>query len=459
VPTFPFPDTAARVFAAMWRYAYNLRGLYETPTLPADRPGLPDRDAAAAALAPLAPAGRTRLREHEAKALLAAYGVPAVETAAAATLDEARLAARHIGYPVAVKLLSDAVTHKRAAGGVVLNVRDDEALEEAFSQIRSAAPAGAFDGVTVQRMALEPGVELLVGAAVDPDFGPVLSFGAGGRLAEIHDDVAFGLPPLNTTLARRMMEQTRVGRSLDGPTVEAVAEMLVRFSQLITEWPRVRDLEVNPLLAVDGGGLLALDARGTLHPADLPAGDLPRPAIRAYPSEFVEEVLLADGRRATVRPIRPEDEPLLVRFHEELGEETVYLRYASLMRLERRVAHERLARRCFIDYDREMALVVEVEDDGQPALLAIGRLSKLPGGASGEFGLLVLDRAQGTGIGTIVLERLVRYGRGEGLERIVAEILARNRPMQRVAQKVGFTIIPSEDISDPTVQAVLELSD
>jgi acetyltransferase len=463
IPTFQFPDTAARVFGAMWRYAYNIRGIYETPVLPEDQPGLPDREGAARLIETASRDGRTLLSEADAKALLAAYGIPTVETHVAADEDEAVAAADAIGFPVAVKLNSRHISHKSDVGGVALGVRQPEGVRAAYRDIRrraeAAGPAGAFEGVSVQPMVEKYGVELIVGASVDPSFGTVILFGAGGRLAEVHRDFSLGLPPLNTTLARRMMEQTRVLDALaDHPaTREALEALLVRFSQLVSEQPRVAEIEINPLLATPDG-LLALDARAVLHPAGVPDEDLPRPAIRPYPSAYLEEVTLGDGTRALVRPIRPEDEPLLARFHNDLGEESVYMRYASLMTLEGRVAHDRLARKCFIDYDREMALVVEAEGASRESvLLGIGRLTRLPGTNAAEFGLLVADRAQGKGIGTVLLERLVRYGRDEGMERIVADILARNRPMQRVAEKLGFAIVRPEDFGDPMVQAVLDL--
>lgn len=462
IPTFPFPDTAARVFAAMWRLTYNLRGLYETPTLPEDRPGLPDRARAEALLAEALAAGRTRLAESEAKALLAAYGVPTVETRVARSAEEAVAAAEAIGYPVAVKVHGAGVVHKSDVGGVVLGVRDAAGVRTAFATIRAnlaaAGRADAFEGVSVQPMVERYGVELIVGSRVDAVFGPVLLFGAGGRLAEVHRDTALALPPLNTTLARRMMEQTRVVAALDAEARAAVEALLVRFGQLVVEQPRLAEIEANPLLVVPEG-LLALDARAALHPVEVPDEALPRPAIRPYPRQYVERVTLEDGTEVLVRPIRPEDEPLVARFHEALGEESVYLRYAGPLALEGRVAHERLARKCFIDYDREMALVAETEGPEGPVLLGIGRLTKLPATNTAEFGLLVADSAQGKGVGTALLARLVRYGRDEGVGRIVAEILARNRPMQRVAEKLGFRIVRPDDLSDPTVQAVLELTE
>lgn len=459
IPTFEFPDTAARVFTAMWRHTYAVRALYETPTLPEDQPGLPNRARAEAIFERARRESRTLLTEAETKDLLKAYGIPAVETRAVRSAEDAVAAAETIGYPVAVKLHSHTVSHKSDVGGVRLGLRRAESVREAFEAIREslqrAGRGEAFDGVTVQPMVEKYGVELIVGSAVEPPFGPVLLVGAGGRLAEVHRDQSLGLPPLNTTLARRMIERTRVHRALDAwpETRAALDDLLVRFAQLVAEQPRLKELEINPLLA-SPDGLVALDARAVLHGPEVPEAELPRPAIRPYPRQYVEAVTLRDGTPAVIRPIRPEDEPLVVRLHERLGEESVFLRFASFLKLEGRVSHERLVRKCFIDYDREMALVVEVRENGRPEILGIGRLTKLPGTDAGEFGLLVADDAQGKGIGTELLARLVRIGRDEGLRRIVADILARNQPMQRVAHKLGFRIIRPEDFSDPMVQAV-----
>lgn len=458
LPTFPFPDQAAEAFAAMWRYSYNLRGLYETPTLPEDEPGRPDRAAATAILDRARADERTRLAESEAAALLAAYGIESIPSRVATTEGEAVSAAEAVGFPVAVKVHTAALAHKAVAGGVTLGVASPEAVRAAFSAMRDHL-GDAFAGVLVQPM-IADGTDLIVGASPDPAFGPVLLVGAGGALAETLDDTALGLPPLNTTLARRMAEQTRIAEALSDTAREALDEVLVRFAQLVAEQPRVASLEVNPLRAT-ASGLVALDAAATLHPWDVPDDELPRPAIRPYPRRYVEAVTLRDGTEAILRPIRPEDEPLVVRFHETLSEESVYLRYAGLFAVDQRTAHDRLARKCFIDYDREMAIVVEVEGNDGPRLLGIGRLTKDPPTASArrtaEFGLLVADGTQGQGVGTALLDRLVRYGRDEGLDRITADILARNRPMQRVAEKLGFRIVRPEDFSEPMVQAVLDL--
>jgi acetyltransferase len=467
LPTFAYPDTAARVFNSMWRYSYNLRALYETPSLPEDEEGLPDRDTASEIVQATHESGRVLMTEYESKRLLSAYGVPTVETRVAETADAAVAAAQAIGYPVAVKLHSTSITHKSDVGGVQLGLTSDEDVQAAFERVKEGAGPDGFDGVTVQPMIdRSDGYELIIGSSMDPQFGPVLLFGSGGQLVEVYKDRALGLPPLNTTLARRMMEQTKIYEALKGVRgrdpvdMDALEAMLVRFSQLVVEQPRVKEIDVNPLLARPGDdGLLALDARVVLHPQEKDDPDLPTPAIRPYPRQYVGTHTMRNGEEVTVRPIRPEDEPKLVTFHKKLSERSVYLRYASLMQLEQRVAHERLARICFIDYDREMALVAErTTEAGDKEIIGVGRLTQQPGRNEAEFAMLVIDEFQEEGIGTELLRRLVQVGQDEGLDRITADILDQNRAMQRVCEKLDFELVHSSDPAEDMVKAVKPLS-
>jgi acetyltransferase len=466
IPTFDYPDAAARVFANMWRYTYNLRAIYETPDL-AEEGDVPDHDRVEEVIDAARSEGRALLTEYEAKEILAAYGIPTVETRVATTPGEAVEAAGAIGYPVVLKLHSKTITHKTDVGGVKLNLPDESAVREAFAEIertlRERAGSGHFDGVTVQPMARLDGYELILGSSVDPQFGPVLLFGSGGQLVEVYRDRALALPPLTTTLARRMMERTRVYEALKGVRGRApvnlgeLEKLLVRFSRLVVEQPWVRELDINPLLA-SPERLLALDARVVLHDPETPEEDLPQPAIRPYPVQYVWEEELKDGTPVTVRPIRPEDEPSMVRFHESLSEQSVYMRYFHAMHVTQRTAHERLTRICFIDYDREMALVAEERDPetGEREILGVGRLSRdhaVPDEA--EFSVLVSDRYQRQGLGTILLDKLLKVGRREGISRITADILPNNRPMQRVSTSAGFQL--RHDPEEGVVKADLDL--
>jgi acetyltransferase len=435
IPTVRYPDTAARIFNYMWRYTYNVRGLYETPSLAEEAAGNHDRERDTLRAAQVQ--GRTVLTELESKRLLEAYGIPVVETRSATTPEEAIAHAAALGYPVVVKLESRTITHKSDVGGVQLDLPSAEAVREAFEGIRSRVPAASFDGVTVQKMVRIDGYELIVGSSIDPQFGPVLLFGAGGVLVDAFQDRSLGLPPLNTTLARRMMEQTKIFSVLGGVRgrkpvdLAAVEKLLVRFSQLVIEQRAIREIDINPLLA-SPSGLVALDARVLLHGRDEKVAPL---SIAPYPLRYVGKARLKSGGEVVIRPIRPEDEPKMVEFHKTLSDESVYYRYAGTLKLDMRVAHERLARLCFIDYDREMALIAEREGK----LVAVARLTRLQGTRDGEFALLVSDSMQGQGMGRAMLSRLFDVGRDWKLLRIVATILPGNTPMRRVCEHLGFT--------------------
>ncbi len=469
IPTFPYPDTAAACLPTRCGgWPTRSAASYETPTMPEGLGGRHGDRAGGTAIgaAACSAAGRTVWPEHESKRLLAAYGIPTVPTQVAQDQDAAVAAADVIGYPVVLKLFSETITHKTDVGGVQLDLADAESVRRAYDAIETAvrerAGAGHFLGVTVQPMVRGDGYELIVGSSIDPQFGPVLLFGTGGQLVEVFKDRALGLPPLNTTLARRMMEQTRIYTALKGVRgrkavdLAALELLLVRFSRLVVEQPWIKEIDINPLLATPGG-LLALDARVIAHAAGPGAGGLPRPAIRPYPTQYVAPWTARDGTALVIRPIRPEDEPLLVRFHEALSERTVSLRYFHAFKLGQRVAHDRLTRICFIDYDREMVLVAEGKDlvTGARQILGVGRLGKLHGVNEAEFALLVVDRFQGQGLGTELLRRLIQAGRDEALERISADILPDNRPMQHVCQKLGFRL--RHEPADMVVKAVIDL--
>jgi acetyltransferase len=466
IPAFSFPDTAARAFTYMWRYNDNLRGLYETPVLPNDAGWAPNRALAEQIIQSARAEYRTLLNEAESKQLLATYGIPTVETRVAVNVEEALAAAESIGYPVVLKLFSETITHKTDVGGVQLNLGDAAAVRQAYEQIqRSVAQhAGAehFGGATVQPMIkLSDAYELIVGSSVDSQLGPVLLFGSGGQLVEVFQDRALGLPPLTTTLARRMMEQTRIFTALKGVRgrapvdLGALDQILVRFSQLVAEQRWIKEIDINPLLA-SSERLIALDARVLLYGPDVAEEALPRLAIRPYPTQYVTPWALKDGTPVTIRPIRPEDEPLMVAFHATLSEESVYMRYFSPLKLSQRIAHERLTRICFVDYDRQTALVVERHDQetGERQILGVGRLVKLHGSNEAEYALLISDQWQGQGIGTELLRRLIQVGRDEGLSRITAEILPDNRAMQKISQQFGFRL--QRSLTEP-VRAVLDL--
>jgi acetyltransferase len=457
IPSFGYPDEAARMFTYMWRYTDNLRGLYETPVLPADLDATSARAQGEKIIETVRSSGRTILTEFESKQLLAAYGIPIAETRIATNEDEAVKHANEIGYPAVLKLFSETITHKTDVGGVQLNLADADDVRRAYRAIYKSVSdkAGAqhFQGVTVQPMIrLTDGYELIIGSSIDPQFGPVLLFGTGGQLVEVFRDRALALPPLNTTLARRMIERTTIYKALKGVRgrkpvdLPALEQLMVRFAQLVVEQRWIKEIDINPLFA-SPERLIALDARVVVHDASVTRDQLPRLAIRPYPTRYISTWTTPHGIQTTFRPIRPEDEPLMVKFHETLSDRSVYLRYLHPMMLSQRVAHERLARICFVDYDREIALVAESEDTTtqEKRIMAVARLSRVHGTDDAQLTILVNDAFQGQGLGTEMVNRLLEIGRAEKIQRVLASISEENRGMQSLCQKLGFKLNPPKE--------------
>ena len=456
IPVFSYPDTAAKVFCYMWRYTYNLRALYETPVPAGEDIGNNSQTLAAAIIDEARSRGHFLLNEFESKKLLATYGIPTVDTRVARTEEEAVKHAAEIGYPVVLKLFSETITHKTDVGGVKLDLKNEAEVRGAFQEIQSAVTekAGAehFAGVTVQPMVRTgaDGYELIVGSSIDLQFGPVLLFGSGGQLVEVYRDRALALPPLNTTLAHRLMEQTLIFKALKGVrgrkpvNLVELEKLLVRFSQLVVEQPWISEIDINPLLA-SPDRLLALDARVVLHGKETTADKLAKPAIRPYPIQYVWPWKTKDGSQVTIRPIRPEDEPLMVKFHKTLSDRSVYLRYFGTLSLKTRTSHERLIRICFGNYDRELALVVERKDTAGAEIIGVGRLNRLCDGHEAEVAFLITDRCQNQGIGTELLRRLIEVARKEGISSISAEMLPDNVAMQAITRKLGFQVTPPRD--------------
>jgi len=452
IPTFKYPDRAARAFYYMCRYSEDLRSLYETPAT-ADESTYKEIDHAKASeiIATVRKAGRTILTEFESKELLAAYGIPVVETAIATTEANAVKLAAKIGFPVVLKLYSETITHKTDVGGVQLNLRTASAVRTAWEAIETSVTKKVgkehFMGVTVQPMIKLEGYELIVGSSVDSQFGPVLLFGTGGQLVEVFKDRALGLPPLNATLARRMMERTKIFTALKGvrgrkaTNIAALEQLLVRFSQLVVEQPWISEVDINPLL-VSAERIYALDGRVVLHKLDTPEDHLPKSAIRPYPMQYVSIWKTKKKTPVLIRPIRPEDETLMVKFHETLSEESVYHRYFNSLKLSQRVAHDRLTHICFNDYDREIALVAEYRapKTQERRILGVGRLSKQHGVNESEFSILISDEWQSQGLGTELLKRLVKIAAGEKHDRVTGHILNDNHAMQHICKAVGFKL-------------------
>jgi acetyltransferase len=439
IPAYDTPLRAVRGFMHIIAYRRGQRALQRTP------PSIPElradialaRSIVKGALAE----GREVLSEPEAKRVLAAYGIPVAATEVVRDGDEAVAAARRIGFPVAVKILSRQLTHKSDVGGVMLDLETEEAVRAAVRSIGdracNAAPGLAIEGYVVQPMIKRPhAVELIMGAAEDPVFGPILMVGHGGVAAEVLDDKALAFPPLDLVLAEGALSRTRVDRLLRGyrdrPAAarDKVCEAMVRLSQLIADIDEIAELDVNPLL-VDADGVIALDARIV---ARAPTGQerAARLSIKPYPVELESEIVHR-GQTLRLRPIRPEDEDLLLEFTRHMTPEDVRLRFFGPLR---EMSHEMAARLTQIDYDREMAFLLLPRDGGD--ILGVGRLAADPGFEQAEFALTVASDRQGQGYGALLLRHVLDYAEKRGIKRVIGHVLRENSKMLGLAEHLGF---------------------
>lgn len=443
IPSYDTPTKAVRALLHMVQYRHNQELLMETP------PSIPEQFAPATHAArwiieAALHAGHTTLTEPEAKAVLSAYGLPVVETRTVKDEEEALAAARELGYPVALKLLSKVISHKSDVGGVALNIEDDHDLRARAKAMRKRVatlrPDAAIDGFTVQRMVRRPGAyELILGMTTDPLFGPVMLFGQGGTAAEIVADKAVALPPLNINLARELIARTRISRLLHGyrdhPSADlsALEMSLIKVSQLIIDLPEIVELDINPLLA-DRQGVVALDARMSVSRTDQPGAA--RLAIRPYPKELEETVFLSSGRKILLRPIRPEDEPAHQAFVDRLAPEDLYFRFFTAAYT---FDHVRLARFTQIDYDREMAFIATAPNEQGPAeTLGVIRAISDVDNDTAEFAIVVRSDLKGQGLGKLLMDKIIRYCRARGTHRMVAEVLPQNIAMLELAKQAGF---------------------
>ncbi len=451
IPTFEYPDDAAWSFATMCRYHESLKNLYVTPMLTkaATSPNIVDsKNIIQKAL----DENRTLLNEYESKRLLDNFGIPVVKTEIAESVDVAVSYAQSIGYPVVLKLFSETITHKSDIGGVKLNLKDEAAVRKSFEEIKNAVPAKDFQGVTVQPMVQAKGFELILGASCDPQFGPVMLFGSGGVMVEVYKDRALGFPPLNTTLARHMIEKTKIYEALKGfrgqkgVPLDKLEELLVAFSHMITALPQIKECDINPLLA-SHDTMIALDARVVLHDK---GSALPKLAIRPYPTEYIQEVTLKSGKMVQLAPVRLEDEPSVEAFHKDLSEHSVRQRYFAFKSLEERIAHERLVRILANDFDHQIALIAKEVPEGK--IMGFGRLTKVGDGKTADLKMLIGDAYHGQGLGTRLVEELINIAKKEGITTITATILSENTGMLHILKKLGFSL--SQD--GPYTKALLE---
>jgi len=446
VPSYRVAEVAVEAFAMTADWARRKRLLLEAP--PARTAELePDPAVPAGIFQRACAEKRVVLSEIESKALLAHFGIPVPPLTVARTLDEAREAASKIGFPVALKILSPDISHKSDVNGVRLNVRNAAAVEREWNallaDVKRLRPDARFDGVVVQAMVERRfGRELLLGVKTDPVFGPVITFGSGGVAVELLRDNAVALPPLNGLLAADLVDRTRAGRLLGayrnvpGADRKALVDAILRVSDMVCELPWISELDVNPLV-VDENGAIALDARMVIDPSratrDRRYSHL---AIHPYPVDLESVERLADGTAVLVRPIRPEDAPMHAAFIAALSEESRYLRFFAPIRA---ATPEMIARLTQIDYDRDMALVALCDDgSGRQRIIAAARYAREADPRKAEFAVVVADEWQGRGLGSRILERLMRHARAVGVEEFSGSVIARNAPMLDLMRHLGF---------------------
>jgi len=439
IPTFDTPERAVRAFIDIYRFSQNIEMLQEIPSrFPSELKF--DRKKAQDLIRAGLDTQNRLLTEMEAKQLLAAYGIPVDRMESAANKAEAVDKAAAMGFPVVLKINSRDITHKSDAKGVVLDLKNENEVRDAFDRIIKNAqayhPEARIDGVTIQPMRKRPGYELICGAKQDRDFGPVVLFGMGGILTEVLKDRALALPPLNRLLAKRLMEETKVYRLLQGyrdippADMQLLEEILIRLAQLVTDFSEIQELDINPLF-VNEKTACAIDARVLLKPSDKPAPL--HLVISPYPEQFEEHTRTSVGIDIFVRPIRPEDAPLLVGLFESLSPRSVYLRFFSPMK---RLPHSMLALFTQIDYDRHIALVAMSESKEE--MLGVARIIYAKDLKEAEFSVVVGDQWQGKGIGATLLQRCLSIARDQGLETVTGFVLAENTQMLALGKKMGF---------------------
>ncbi len=446
VATYSTPEQAVRAFMTLVDYADNLEDLYETPKdILADFSG--DQDRMRKEFLSKVPSVDTILSETESKVLLDLYGIPVTMPELAATPGEAVSVASRIGYPVVLKVHSPDITHKTEVGGVAVGIESAEALEEAWvrmmDSVAGKAPGADIRGISVQRMAgSDDGAEMILGARKDPVFGSVIMVGRGGVATEIWGDTALGFPPLNEHLADRMLRSLRVFPLLTGfrgrPPVdlEQLKKVMMRFSYLVCDNPEIQEIDINPLLCT-AEGITALDARVLVTPGVVMDRSYGHLALRPYPAEYVSRRTLPDGTSMLLRPIKPEDEPMWMEMLGSCSRESIYSRFGFFYNWAN---HEAAARYCYIDYDREIAIVAETEEGGTRSIHAIGRLVADPDLETVEYAILVDDMWQNRGLGGIVTEYCEKIARDWGLHSIVAQTTVDNSRMIHLFETRGYTV-------------------
>ncbi|MDJ0768060.1 MAG: GNAT family N-acetyltransferase [Ilumatobacter sp.] len=459
IPTFNTPEAAVDACQYLSAYTANQAMLLQTPgRLPRDH-AEPDVEAARLVIESALNEKREVLTEPESVALLGAFNIPTVRNGVARTPEEALILAVSMGFPVAMKIHSEDISHKSDVGGVKLNIRSAADIRgnfrELIDRVRERRPEADLLGVTIEKMhRTTSGREVMVGVINDPVFGPVISFGTGGTWVEVMQDAAVALPPLNDRLARELVGRTRIARALGefrnmpAADVDSLVDVLLRVSNMACELPWLREMDINPLI-VDQHGSVAVDARIVVGVPRPSADAYAHMAIHPYPSDLRTMFQLPDGRDVTIRPIRPEDAEIEQDFIRNLSSEAKYFRF---MHAIHELTPRMLVRFTQIDYDREMALIAVTDEGGAEVEHGVVRYVTNPDRNSCEFALVVSDEFQGHGVGRRMLQRLMEIARSRGLDTMEGEVLATNRRMLDLVRSIGFHEQPAPD--DPSIVSV-----
>jgi len=459
IPAYETPGAAVHAFMHLVKYRKNQEMLMETPAS-ALADFIPSTETARQIVEKTLASGNAFMGEPDAKAVLAAYGIPTVETHIARSPSEASRIATRLGGPVALKILSRDISHKSDVGGVVLNLSGPFEVEKAGNLMRETVaekfPEARIDGFTVQRMASRAGAhEIIIGVSTDPIFGPVLMFGQGGTAVEVIHDFTFGLPPLNTSLAREMIDRTRISKLLHGyrdrpaADIDAICLSLMKISQLIIDIPEIIELDINPLFA-DADGVIAVDAVIKVAPI---VDSADRLAIRPYPKDLEEIFVLNDGKKVIVRPIRPEDEPNHHVFVSKLTPEDIRFRFFGLVG---ELPHSEMARLTQIDYDREMAFIAIPLDEEVSETWGVVRTNCDPDNEKAEFAVVVRSDLKASGLGRKLMQKMIRYCKARGTGEIVGQVLHDNIRMLKFVEGLGFK--RTRLIEGEIVEVALELN-
>ncbi len=446
IPTYDTPEEVVKTYLYLYRYKRNLGLLYETPEeLPINH--APPNKNLKAYIRKAANAGASVLTEADSMRFLTNYGIPVLKARTVQSVDDAVQAAAEIGYPLVLKVSSPDIIFRIDVGGVATGITSEQELREEYAKlvtrVTGHVPDACIQGVTIQKMLEKIDYEIILGSRKDPIFGSVILFGMGGIAVQLFRDFSIGLPPLNQTLARRLMEETRIYKMLKGyrnkppADVRQLEQIIVSFSNLIADFPEIAESDINPI-AISNGVAYALDARIVLD-KEFRESAVPYPhlVISPYPSRYIVPWTLSEEVSLLLRPIKPEDAPLLAEMYATISEEAFHGRF---FQSSRKASQGMCERQCSIDYDREMGIVAEVKENGKKRIIGMGILITEPGQKSGEFAILVHDDYQGKGLGYKLIDMLIGIAQDKGLEEIFGIVLTKNRRMLSVCKMLGFTV-------------------